>query len=50
MTLESLLMIIIWVFTLTTLLGLLSALIFPGCGERGRGRHCNVHNGNGVWK
>lgn len=50
MTLESLIMIAVWTFALITLLGLLSSVTHPGCGERGRGRHCNVHNGAGEWK
>lgn len=52
MTLESLIMIIIWTLALITLLALLSSITHPSCGQPGtrHGRRCNVHNGNGTWK
>lgn len=52
MTLESVIMIIIWLLALVTLLALLSNYTHPSCGQHanGRGRRCKVHNGDGVWK
>ena len=52
MTLESVIMIIVWTFALVTLLALLSNVTHPACGQHGNrhGRRCNVHNGPGEWQ
>ena len=49
-TLEALLWFALWAFAIVCLLALLSAYTHPACGERGRGRHCNIHRGAGMWR